>query len=681
MKYTFKKYEPTKLLKNHLNLGGTNPQGEEINLTNLYFTRGGKPVLPVMAEYHFSRDNGENWHRELAKMKAGGVNIVSTYIFWIHHEEIEGEYDFTGDNDLRKFILDAKDVGLDVVIRVGPWAHGECRNGGLPDWLLKKPFKLREDNKEYLALVKEWFTKIYEEVKGLFYKDGGNIIGVQLENEYVNNAEHLATLKKIAIECGLIAPLYTVTGWNSVTGAKIPVDEVVPVFGGYVTTPWTGHINPIPPTEHFVFNRMRNDSAIGTDIIAQTGADGWHLPYERYPFATCELGCGIQVTHHRRPIVPPMDAYTLSLVKLGDGNNLIGYYMYHGGTNKIGKLSTLNESKATGYPNDYPILSYDFQAPLSEYGEVREQYRLMNMLHMFVADFGDIIAPTEAVDSVEKVDKNDNKSLRYGLRTDGKRGFVFINHHQQFTALEDLTDVVIDTGNVEFPAIDVKGDICFFMPYNMPLGENILEYATAQPLCKVGNTYFFAKIPGVEAEYKFESGTRYKYDDNFTYKGIRVVSLDYKLAKSTRKLAGTLYIGENCDLYEENGEILTVGEGEFDCVKWNGERFDHFTVSRPVSQAKVTIEDAEKPFEPKYIEELQIGGERKITWKKITVDNGGGFAEINIPSDVLQIYADGEMVADWYYFGTTWRVPCKLLYGKECYIAISEMKDDFYRDF
>ena len=681
MKYTFKPYEPSKLLVNHLNLGGKNPEGEEINVTSLYFTRGGKPILPVMAEYHFSRDSRASWHKELAKMKAGGVNIVSTYLFWIYHEEIEGEYDFTGDNDIRKFILDAQDVGLQVVIRVGPWAHGECRNGGFPDWLLKKPFKIREDNDDYLALVKKWYARIYDEVKGLFYKDGGNIIAVQLENEFVNDAKHLATLKKIAIDCGLVAPLYTVTGWNSVTGAKIPVDEVVPVFGGYVTTPWTGHTKPIPPTEHFVFDRMRNDSAIGTDVISQTGSDGWHLPYEKYPFATCELGGGIQVTHHRRPMVPPMDTYTLSLVKLGDGNNLIGYYMYHGGTNKIGKLSTFNESRATGYPNDYPILSYDFQAPLSEYGEVREQYRLINMLHMFAADFGEILAPMEAVDSTEKVDINDTKSLRYGLRTNGKSGFVFINHHQQYSELEDLTDVVIDTGNVEFPPIDVKGDICFFMPYNMPLGENTLEYATAQPLCKVGDTYFFAQIPNIGAEFKFADGKTFKNEAIFSYNNIKIVTLDYDKARFARKLMGTLYIGGGCDLYEENGSIYSAENGEFECEKWNGIGFENFTVSQPVNQANVTIEDAEKPFEPKYIEELSIGGERKITWKKITADGDGGFAEIDIQGDALQIYADGEMVADWYYFGTPWRVPCKLLYGKECYIAISEMKDDFYREF
>ena len=87
------------------------------------------------------------------------------------------------------------------------------------------------------------------------------------------------------------------------------------------------------------------------------------------------------------------------------------------------------------------------------------------------------------------------------------------------------------------------------------------------------------------------------------------------------------------------------------------------------------------PFEPKYKEELCIGGERKLTWKKINVDGGYGFAKIDYVGDVAQIYADGELVADDYYYGKTWRVPCKFLYGKECYMVISEMKDDFYKEF
>ena len=670
MIYKFKEFKDEPLLINHLNMGGKNPKGEEINVTSRYFTRNGKPWIGVMGEFHFSRYSRENWHRELAKMKAGGITIVSTYLFWIYHEEIEGKMDFGGDNDIRAFIEECKDVGLDVVIRIGPWAHGECRNGAFPDWLLKKDYKLRDNNEEYLAVVKKWYQSIYNEVKGLFYKDGGNIIAVQIENEFVDNAEHLAKLKEIAVECGFIAPIYTVTGWNSASGAKIPVDEVVPVFGGYCEAPWENHMNRLSPSPHYFFNRMRNDSAIGTDLIAKTQSDGWQLPYERYPFATCELGGGIEVTHHRRPIIKPMDIYAVSLVKLGDGNNLVGYYMYHGGTNKIGELSTFNETKATGYPNDYPILSYDFQAPLSEYGEVREQYGLLNMLHMFVNDFGEEFAPMIAVDSANSVAADDTNSLRYGMRTNGKSGFVFVNHYQRLTELADIENAVISAENVEFPPIDVKGEVSFFMPFNMKMGDSVLEYATAQPLCKCDDTYFFAEIPNIKAEYKFSKGSA------------NIVTVPFENAKYMRKLNGTVYIGGGCNLYEENGQIHSVEDGEYICQKWNGSEFETLKIGQSAKQSNVEITGVENaPFEPKYKEELCIGGERKLTWKKIYVDGGYGFAEIDYVGDVAQIYADGELVADDYYYGKTWRVPCKLLYGKECYMVISEMKDDFYKEF
>ena len=670
MIYKFKEFKDEPLLINHLNMGGKNPKGEEINVTSRYFTRNGKPWIGVMGEFHFSRYSRENWHRELAKMKAGGITIVSTYLFWIYHEEIEGKMDFGGDNDIRAFIKECKDVGLDVVIRIGPWAHGECRNGAFPDWLLKKDYKLRDNNEEYLAVVKKWYQSIYNEVKGLFYKDGGNIIAVQIENEFVDNAEHLAKLKEIAVECGFIAPIYTVTGWNSASGAKIPVDEVVPVFGGYCEAPWENHMNRLSPSPHYFFNRMRNDSAIGTDLIAKTQSDGWQLPYERYPFATCELGGGIEVTHHRRPIIKPMDIYAVSLVKLGDGNNLVGYYMYHGGTNKIGELSTFNETNATGYPNDYPILSYDFQAPLSEYGEVREQYGLLNMLHMFVNDFGEEFAPMIAVDSANSVAADDTNSLRYGMRTNGKSGFVFVNHYQRLTELADIENAVISAENVEFPPIDVKGEVSFFMPFNMKIGDSVLEYATAQPLCKCDDTYFFAEIPNIKAEYKFSTGSA------------NIVTVPFENAKYMRKLNGTVYIGGGCNLYEENGQIHSVEDGEYICQKWNGSEFETLKIGQSAKQSNVEITGVENaPFEPKYKEELCIGGERKLTWKKINVDGRYGFAKIDYVGDVAQIYADGELVADDYYYGKTWRVPCKLLYGKECYMVISEMKDDFYKEF
>lgn len=686
MIYKFKEYKKSKILRNHLNLGGSDDKGNRIDVTSLYIEKNNKPWIGVMGEYHFSRDSRDNWYEELCKMKAGGITVVATYLFWIYHEEIEGKFDFSGDRDVRKFIMDSKRAGLDVIIRIGPWAHGECRNGGFPDWLMKKPYKLRDDNDEYLSKTRLWYEKIYEQVQGLFYKDGGNIIGVQVENELVDNAKHLLTLKKLAEEIGFIVPIYTVTGWNSKYGAKIPVDDVLPVFAAYSEASWVNSIKKLPLSPHYIFDTARNDAAVGTDIIKETDPDGWRLPYERYPFATCELGAGLQPTHHRRMIISGKDAYALSLVKLGCGNNLVGYYMYHGGINKIGKLSTLNETKASGYPNDYPILDYDYHTALTAYGETREQYRLLNMLHLFINDFGDILAPMETVDSVEKLTAEDLSSLRFCMRTDGKSGFVFVNHYQRLATIEDIHNVIIDTGIVRFPEISVCGEISFFMPFNMNLSGTVLKYATAQPICRVDHTYFFSAIDGISAEYQFDDGqnitAKAGIDSIFSINGIKIVTLKWSQAIYARKLSDKLYIGNLCDVYEMDGEISAVQNGDLSYLYWNGTGFEEKSVKRNFKEGVVEFIDIEKaPFEPKYKDELNINTKRKTIWKKIVVSSNKGFIEIPYQYDVAQIYADFELVADQFYYGESWRVPSKLLYGKECYLVMSEMKDDFYREF
>ena len=146
MVYSFKPYEPQPILTNHLNMGASNPQGVPFEVTSAYFTRGGKPWIGVMGEFHFSRYDCTEWRRELAKMKAGGITVVASYLFWIHHEEREGVFNFSGNNDLRRFVEECRSLGLDVFLRIGPWAHGECRNGGFPDWLLAKPLTTRDND-------------------------------------------------------------------------------------------------------------------------------------------------------------------------------------------------------------------------------------------------------------------------------------------------------------------------------------------------------------------------------------------------------------------------------------------------------------------------------------------------------------------------------------------------------
>ena len=111
-------------------------------------------------------------------MKAAGIDIVATYIFWIHHEEVEGEWDWSGRRCLRGFAELCARNGLYLYPRIGPWAHGECRNGGFPDWLLRKCPVVRADDPTYLGYVERFYGQIYAQLEGLLFKDGGPVIGI-----------------------------------------------------------------------------------------------------------------------------------------------------------------------------------------------------------------------------------------------------------------------------------------------------------------------------------------------------------------------------------------------------------------------------------------------------------------------------------------------------------------------
>ncbi len=724
MIYQFKNYQPPEILHGHLNLGGSNPAGERIDVNSLYVERGGKPWIAVMGEIHYVRCRREKWREILCKMKAGGIRVIATYAFWIYHEEEEGIFDFAGARDVRAFVQLCGELGLDVVMRVGPWCHGEVRNGGFPDWLLKKPYPLREVNDEFLGVTKRWFQALAAQLAGLYYKDGGSIIAVQIENEYVDNADYLYAVKQLAIECGMIAPLYTVTGWNRASGAKIPVDEVLPLFGGYCDAPWDSSVKKLPPSSHYFFTGVRNDSSIGKDLIAAgEEEDGWRLPYERYPHATCELGGGLESTYLRRYQIKGMDIYTVALIKLCEGTNLIGYYMYYGGVNLLGKRSTLQESKATGYPNDYPILSYDFEAPLSMYGEVREHYRLLNLLHLFVEDFGEMLAAMSFVPAAEAVGRDDRKSLRYAMRTDGKRGFVFVSHYQRLDALEDVKDVVLAPLDVTFPAIDVKGDTAFFFPVHMPLGSMDLAWATAQPLCRMRNTYFFVEQPGIAPQYCVDgrlidatAGRAHGY----VIGDCCLVTLTQEEALYTRRLAGALYIGDHCDLYWQDDTLRAVQAGSQRAYRFrqeiwadgergtdremptDGERgtdremptdsgfgvcrviYEEICLENPIEDATcvlAAIEEAPFAVPRELLAEFYYGGENTLQWYRLEVTGTTGYVTIDLPCDVMQVYADETLLIDEFYRGAPLRVPAEQLLGRDCYLLASAWKDGGYREY
>lgn len=501
----------------------TSPDGHTIGATSRYLTRDGVPWLPVMGEFHFSRYPEAEWEDEILKMKAGGVQIVSTYVIWIHHEEVEGEFDWSGRKNVRRFVELCAKHGMLAYPRIGPWVHAEVRNGGLPDWVLRAAKDgVRSNDSTYLSYVARYYGQIGEQLKGLLWKDGGPIVGIQLENEYTaqgagKGPAHIVRLKELARQAGFDVPLYTVTGWD---GATFPEGEVIPVFGGYMDMPWDQSIERLPPSEVYNF-RFPNRTYGGVPARLPDGSLS-HTAQEalaRYPFFGAEFGGAIQPTYHRRPVIEPDDVAAMLPVQLGAGVNLYGYYMFHGGVNPPGKLTTLMESQRTGYPTDVPVRNYDFQAPLSQYGEMRESFRRIKLVHYFLAAFGEDLAPMVVrVPPRTPSSNTDTTVLRLSARTFGDRGFVFVNNYLRQYAMPARrgVQVALDLpgGRVTVPSapVDVPSGSYFIWPVNLDVAGSRLVYSTAQLFTRVAGSdgipvYFFFAVPGVRPEFAFDSAS------------------------------------------------------------------------------------------------------------------------------------------------------------------------------
>lgn len=489
--------------------GGTSvsPSHHTLALNSAYLTLDGKPWLPVMGEFHFSRVPEAEWEEEILKMKAAGVQIIAAYIIWIHHEELEGQFEWSGQKDLRHFVELCDKHGMYVVARIGPWAHGEARNGGFPDWLLAKG-PTRKNDPVYMSFVAKWYGQIGNQLSGLLWKDGGPIIGIQLENEYSGRGpgegeEYILALKKLALESGLDVPLYTVTGWDN---AVVPKVQVLPVFGGYPDAPWDGSIQKLPPNEVYMFRfGSRVSGSMGMmGTVAGTGS----APANAYdtPFMTAEMGGGMQDTYHRRPVIEQDDIAAMIPVMLGSGVNLYGSYMFQGGENPDGKLTALQESQATGYPNDLPVKSYDFQAPLGAYGRERAVLRKMKVFDYFMNDFGGQLAPLQSyAPKLLPTGPADFAAPRVSVRTDGSSGFVFLNNYVRGYSMPPRSGTQITvklTGStIKIPAtpIDIPAGAYFIWPFHLDLGVASLRYSTAQLFTRVRNgaeeTWFFERFP------------------------------------------------------------------------------------------------------------------------------------------------------------------------------------------
>jgi hypothetical protein len=608
-----------------------NSAGVTLGVNNYYLLKDGKPWFPVMGEIHYSRYPRHMWEDAILKMKAGGIDILASYAFWIHHEEIEGEFDFTGQRDLRAFLQICKKHDMPVILRIGPWCHGEFRNGGFPDWVQQLP-SIRSNDATYLKYATRIYSQYYKQCKGLLYKDDGPIVGIQLENEY-NGAEHLLELKHIARQLGFDVPFYTVTGWGNV---QIPVKKVLPVQAGYADAPWFGGTAQLAPNEQYLFMAgIPINTGVGADVLPVLEVHGGRsYDPSDYPWLTAELGLGVCVTKSRRPVVTPQDAVSLMIVKLAGGANCLGYYMYHGGTNPQGRLTTLHEAVC-------PTMSYDFQCAVGEYGETYSKYHEMKLIHYWLQDFGEQLCETiPAMPHKRPTGVTDVDTFRCMARTDGTSGYLFFSNYQRYVDNKDVeplqVSIRLKKGSVTIPRkpIAIPKDTAGIWPINLKMADVVLQYATTQLICRIrseeGETFFFFAHDGIDAEYAFDPETLLSInaDDETvvhvkqpgTASGFHVKSKSGKtirICTLTKKQAMQMYRFSN--LWDQSRIVMADAD-----VLYDGNRLDVRSMGK--SSGTIGIYPAPKALRTgrEKLRSVQDGIFRQYNWsvpkKKVTVE-------------------------------------------------------------
>ena len=305
------------------------------------FYLDGKPFTVISGAMHYFRIPREYWHDRLLKLKECGFNTVETYTCWNLHERREGEFDFSGNLDLAAYIEEASNLGLNVILRPGPYICAEWEFGGLPSWLLSyENMTLRCYDEAFLSKVRRYYGELLPRIRPYLAANGGNIFMLQIENEYGsygNDKKYMQAIVDIYRENDMDCLLFTSDGptFTMLQGGSME---------GYLCV---GNFGSKPKENYETMKAFR----------------------ENQPFMCGEYWCGWfdhwGEDHHVRPadeIVSDVEDF----MEIGASFN---FYMFHGGTN-FGFTNGANYAEKF----DPTITSYDYNAPLNEAGDRTETY-------------------------------------------------------------------------------------------------------------------------------------------------------------------------------------------------------------------------------------------------------------------------------------------------------------------
>ena len=536
----------------------TSKDGTVLTVDSRSLLENGKRIYPISGEVHVGRLPASQWREELMRMKAGGLTWISVYVLWIYFEEQRGTFTFSGRRDIRAFLQVAHSLGLRVHLRIGPWCHAEVRNGGHPDWVLSSCGKLRSTATEYLNCVSSWFSALAGQLKGLYWKDGGPVVLIQLDNE-TRDFNYLLSLRSLAMGLGILPAFFMKTGWPTPRAAYPKDYPILPLFGGYPDDFWSNSMAPDVSVERYAFATFGDKKKPAI-----------------YPWLDVEIGGGMAAAYSHRLHMDPDDMPSMHLVDVGSGVNMLGYYMYHGGNNPHSVLhddapeNTLQESsfQPAGAKNPMPSLSYDFFAPLGEFGQPRPHFHSMRRLHLLAMRFGSDLAATDATFPDNVSDAEAQSGLRWSVRSNGRSGWLFVNNYERLTTLPKKEGVrfklrwsdgerALEVPSNQSSPLTVPAASWFVWPFGLGLFSSSpgpqLAWATAQLLTQVdmrasSSVIFLVETSGILAEVALDlsGGSLVEYRGNLSVDGSHTVLRD--LHPGTDAVATILYGGQSTSI-------------------------------------------------------------------------------------------------------------------------------------
>ena len=320
-----------------------------LEIKNKKFYMDSKPFDIYSGAMHYFRTVPEYWEDRLTKLKAAGFNTVETYVCWNLHEKKPGEFDFSGILDIEKYLEIAQRVGLYAIVRPGPYICAEWDFGGLPAWLLKdKNMQIRCMYPDYLKCVERFYKELLPRLVPHLESHGGNIIAMQVENEYGsygNDKDYLRYVEKLTRDCGIDCLLFTSdeNTNNMISGGSLPDIYKVLNFGSRSRT---------------AFNVLKDFENDGPNMCGEFWC-GWFDHWRD--------------KHHTRnslEIVNEIKGFI-------DNGASFNIYMFHGGTN-FGFTAGANHNQGHGY--EPTVTSYDYCAMLTEWGDYTPAYHAVRKL-------------------------------------------------------------------------------------------------------------------------------------------------------------------------------------------------------------------------------------------------------------------------------------------------------------